>query len=76
MSISIGKSVTAISVIGVGYRVGIESDLCTINGRMRKGSIAVIHKNITVRIQHIDDLIIDITLILNIRHHIANNIDR
>ncbi len=74
LAIVVGERITAIGVFCISDRIRVEGQLCTVYRSVREGSIAVVRQYIAVAFQQIDDFIVNVTFILDVGHHIVDDI--
>src|SRR5690554_843875 len=74
ISICVCERVGSVAVIDIRSCIGIKNQNSAIYSGMGKGSIAVVNQFVGILKYNIDNLIIDITLVLDVGHYIANHI--
>ncbi|MFD2037537.1 hypothetical protein ACFSKL_22275, partial [Belliella marina] len=76
VAIRIRKRVAAVAVVGKCHRVCIKGNNRAVCRGMRESAVSVVYQNIAVRLDQVDDLVVDRTLVLDVRHNIADYVYR
>src|SRR5690554_6576407 len=75
ISICVCERVGSVAVIGIRSCIGIKNQNSAIYSGMGKGSIAVVNKLVGILKYNIDNLIIDVSLVLDVGYYIANHVN-
>src|SRR5690606_16634846 len=69
------ESVSAITVVHHCSGIGIKGYYNSVNSSVGESSIPIIYKDVTLVHNDGQDLVINISLVLDVSHHISNNIN-